>query len=120
MTGPAERGPGHHTLGRARGGLTTEIHFAADGNCRPLCFVLTPRSPEPSPGIGWGEVDTWGGDRVTCDLHHIHPLAAPTGLIATRSACLMSSHAAPRCLRSITAHQRAWATEPFRGPAEYD
>lgn len=29
-------------LGRSRGGLTTKIHLAADGRCRPLSLVLTP------------------------------------------------------------------------------
>ncbi len=45
--GPAKRGvpvgePHDHALGRSRGGLTTKIHPAADGRCRPLAFVLTP------------------------------------------------------------------------------
>lgn len=35
-------GPADHALGRSRGGLTTKIHLAADGRCRPLGFVLTP------------------------------------------------------------------------------
>ncbi|WP_436843176.1 IS5 family transposase [Streptomyces venezuelae] len=30
-----------HAIGRSRGGLTTKIHLAADGRCRPLTFVLT-------------------------------------------------------------------------------
>ncbi|MGR6998108.1 IS5 family transposase [Yinghuangia aomiensis] len=30
-----------HALGRPRGGLTTKVHLAADGNCRPLAFVVT-------------------------------------------------------------------------------
>ncbi|MFB7984117.1 IS5 family transposase, partial [Streptomyces vinaceus] len=34
--------PPDHALGRSRGGLTTKIHLAADGHCRPLVFVLTP------------------------------------------------------------------------------
>ena len=29
-------------LGRSRGGLTTKIHALADGQGRPLCFLLTP------------------------------------------------------------------------------
>ncbi|MFJ4633946.1 IS5 family transposase [Streptomyces sp. NPDC088847] len=29
-------------LGRSRGGFTTKIHLAADGQCRPLTFLLTP------------------------------------------------------------------------------
>ncbi|WP_442304761.1 IS5 family transposase [Streptomyces sp. 2RAF24] len=30
-----------HAIGRSRGGLTTKIHLAADGACRPLAFHLT-------------------------------------------------------------------------------
>lgn len=45
--GPVKRGvpvgePHDHALGRSGGGLTTKIHPAADGRCRPLAFVLTP------------------------------------------------------------------------------
>jgi transposase len=29
-------------LGRSRGGLTTKIHVAAEGKCRPLSLVITP------------------------------------------------------------------------------
>ncbi|MFF4410823.1 IS5 family transposase [Streptomyces sp. NPDC001404] len=29
-------------LGRSRGGLTTKVHLAADGKCRPLALVVTP------------------------------------------------------------------------------
>lgn len=32
--------PDDHAIGRFRGGLTTEIHLAADACCRPLAFVL--------------------------------------------------------------------------------
>ncbi|WP_424864378.1 IS5 family transposase [Streptomyces sp. SAI-163] len=35
---PASR---DHAIGRSRGGLTTRIHLAADGRCRPLAFHLT-------------------------------------------------------------------------------
>ncbi|MDQ1006940.1 hypothetical protein QFZ82_001425 [Streptomyces sp. V4I23] len=27
--------PHDHAIGRSRGGLTTKIHLASDGNCRP-------------------------------------------------------------------------------------
>jgi hypothetical protein len=33
--------PDDHAIGRSRGGLTTKVHLVADGNCRPLAFVLT-------------------------------------------------------------------------------
>ncbi|MFJ8505094.1 IS5 family transposase [Streptomyces avermitilis] len=35
---PASR---DHAIGRSRGGLTTKIHLASDGRCRPLVCVLT-------------------------------------------------------------------------------
>ena len=47
--GPAERGPGRRAgdcaISRSRGGPTTKIHCAADGNRRPLVFVLTAGPP---------------------------------------------------------------------------
>lgn len=29
-------------LGRSRGGLTTKVHLASDGQCRPLALLVTP------------------------------------------------------------------------------
>ncbi|MGW8354309.1 IS5 family transposase [Streptomyces wedmorensis] len=40
-----------HALGRSRGGLTTKIHLAADGRCRPLAFVLTPGQAGDAPAF---------------------------------------------------------------------
>lgn len=34
--------PASHATGRSRGGLTTKIHHAVDGNGRPLAVVVTP------------------------------------------------------------------------------
>lgn len=42
--------PGAHALGRSRGGLTTKLYLAADGHCRPLCFVLT-RTGRGAPAL---------------------------------------------------------------------
>ncbi|GAA3835384.1 IS5 family transposase [Streptomyces coacervatus] len=40
---PATRGePAGHAIGRSRGGLTTKIHHAVDGNGRPLAVIVTP------------------------------------------------------------------------------
>ncbi|GGR52221.1 IS5 family transposase [Streptomyces netropsis] len=40
------RRPAHHrpdeAIGRSRGGLTTRIHLASDGGCRPLAVLITP------------------------------------------------------------------------------
>ncbi|WP_373040390.1 IS5 family transposase [Streptomyces sp. NRRL S-448] len=43
--------PADHALGRSRGGLTTKIHLAADGRCRPLAFVLTPGQAGDAPAF---------------------------------------------------------------------
>jgi len=39
---PGGGGAAGEALGRSRGGLTTKIHLATDGKCRPLSLVLTP------------------------------------------------------------------------------
>lgn len=41
--------PADHAIGRSRGGLTTKIHLAADGRCRPLAFVLTGGQANDAP-----------------------------------------------------------------------
>ncbi|MFI8266560.1 IS5 family transposase [Streptomyces sp. NPDC085665] len=41
----------NHALGRSRGGLTTKIHLASDGRCRPLAFVLTPGQAGDAPAF---------------------------------------------------------------------
>lgn len=38
---PAQHRP-DEALGRSRGGLTTKIHLAGDGGCRPLAVLITP------------------------------------------------------------------------------
>jgi hypothetical protein len=52
---PAKRAPADepadHAIGRSRGGLTTKIHLAADGNCRPLAFVLTAGQAGDAPAF---------------------------------------------------------------------
>jgi transposase len=37
-----QKQPDDHALGRSRGGLTTELHLAADGRGRPLAILLSP------------------------------------------------------------------------------
>ncbi|MFF1475968.1 IS5 family transposase [Streptomyces mirabilis] len=49
--GAAVGEPDDHALGRSRGGLTTKVHPAADGRCRPLVFVLTPGQAGDAPAI---------------------------------------------------------------------
>lgn len=43
--------PDDHAIGRSRGGLTTKIHLAADGQCRPLAFVLTAGQAGDAPAF---------------------------------------------------------------------
>ncbi|MFJ9640777.1 IS5 family transposase [Streptomyces sp. NPDC101178] len=40
-----------HAIGRSRGGLTTKIHLAADGSCRPLAFHLTAGQAGDAPAF---------------------------------------------------------------------
>ncbi|WP_443043457.1 IS5 family transposase [Streptomyces sp. GF20] len=47
---PADE-PTDHAIGRSRGGLTAKIHLAADGNCRPLAFVLTAGQAGDAPAF---------------------------------------------------------------------
>lgn len=47
---PADE-PADHAIGRSRGGLTTKIHLADDGNCRPLAFVLTAGQAGDAPAL---------------------------------------------------------------------
>ncbi|UPZ34555.1 IS5 family transposase [Streptomyces sp. LRE541] len=43
--------PDDHAIGRSRGGLSTKIHLAADGRCRPLAFVLTAGQAGDAPAF---------------------------------------------------------------------
>ncbi|MFG2408298.1 IS5 family transposase [Streptomyces brevispora] len=67
-------------LGRSRGGLTSKIHLAGEGGCRPLAFVITPgqwgdapqmtavleriRIPRPQGGRPRTRPDHLGGDKA--------------------------------------------------------
>jgi transposase len=52
--------PHDHAIGRSGGGLTTKIHLAADGRCRPLAFVLTGGQAGDAPTF----MDVMAGLRV--------------------------------------------------------
>lgn len=76
--------PRHHRpdegLGRSRGGLTSKIHLAGEGGCRPLAFLVTPgqwgdapqmievleriRVPRPQGGRPRTRPDRLGGDKA--------------------------------------------------------
>ncbi|MFB8079343.1 IS5 family transposase [Streptomyces sp. NPDC056013] len=68
--GPVKRDPAgepdDHALGHSRGGLTTRIRLAADGNCRPLAFILTPGQAGDAPpvSLGHGPLRTPNGMNV--------------------------------------------------------
>ncbi|WP_394298395.1 IS5 family transposase [Streptomyces rimosus] len=47
---PADE-PADHGLGRSRGGLTTKVHLAADGRCRPLAFLVTAGQAGDAPAF---------------------------------------------------------------------
>ncbi|MGW6940199.1 transposase [Streptomyces xanthophaeus] len=49
--GPRRAGRSTMPSAGSRGGLTTEIHLAADGRCRPLAFVLTPGQAGDAPAF---------------------------------------------------------------------
>lgn len=49
--GAQVREPADHALGRSRGGLTTKVHLAADGNCRPPAFVLSAGQAGDAPAF---------------------------------------------------------------------
>ena len=38
---PSESEPAGHGIGRSRGGLSTKLHAAVDGNGRPLALLVT-------------------------------------------------------------------------------
>lgn len=53
--GPSKGAPAasrnDHALGRSRGGLTTKIHLASDGHCRPAAFHITPGQAGDAPAF---------------------------------------------------------------------
>lgn len=86
-TAPAGEPP-HHALGRSRGGLTTKIHLAADGRCRPLCFHLTPGQAGDAPAF----------EHVMAALRVPRPIGRPR----TRHAIVLADRVYSS--RSIRAH----------------
>ncbi|MFD0720400.1 IS5 family transposase [Streptomyces globosus] len=43
--------PADHALGRSRGGLSTKVHLAADGDARPLAFTITAGQAGDAPAF---------------------------------------------------------------------
>lgn len=71
--------PHDHAIGRSRGGLTTKIHLAADGLCRPLVCVLTGGQAVDAPAF----MDVRGGLRVP--RQRGRPRARPDGVMADKA-----------------------------------
>ncbi|MFB9393023.1 transposase [Streptomyces coeruleoprunus] len=73
------RSPARHrpdeALGRSRGGLTSKIHLAEEGGCRPLGFVITPRqwgdAPQMIPVLEEIRVPRQAGGRPRTRPDHI-------------------------------------------------
>ncbi|GGZ36476.1 DDE transposase [Streptomyces inusitatus] len=82
--------PDDHALGRSRGGLTTKIHLASDGRCRPLAFVVTPGQAGDAPAF----TQVMAAIRV----------ARPRGRPRTRPAVVLADKAYPS--RAIREHLR--------------
>lgn len=94
--GPA-REPGDHAIGRSRGGLTTKIHLAADGNCRPLAFVLTAGQAGDAPAFA--EVM----DRLRVPRRRGRPSTRPEVVLADKaySARAIRDHLSKRGIRAV-------------------
>ncbi|MFE5537106.1 IS5 family transposase [Streptomyces sp. NPDC056492] len=102
--GARQKGPGRasrndHALGRSRGGLTTKIHLAADGNCRPLAFVLTPGQAGDAPAF----------TRVMAAIR----VARPKGRPRTRPVVVLADKAySSRAIREHLRRRRIRAVIP--------
>ncbi|MFJ9419738.1 IS5 family transposase [Streptomyces sp. NPDC101227] len=86
---PAEHRP-HEGIGRSRGGLTTKIHLASEGGCRPLAILVTPgqwgdapqlipvldriRVPRPAGGHPRTRPDHMCGDKAYSSRRNRHYL----------------------------------------------
>lgn len=83
--------PAGHGIGRSRGGLTTKIHTAVDGNGRPLAVVVT--------GGQRNDQATLTGvlDEITVPRHRGRARSRPDAVIADRA---YSSRTARQLLRS--------------------
>ncbi|MFD3441885.1 IS5 family transposase [Streptomyces sp. NPDC058685] len=89
--------PGDHGIRRSRGGLTTKIHLAADGNCRPLAFVLTAGQAGDAPAF----VEVMGCLRVP--RRHGRPRTRPDVVLADKaySSRAIRDHLSKRGIRAV-------------------
>ncbi|ORA06163.1 hypothetical protein BST14_28235 [Mycobacterium arosiense ATCC BAA-1401 = DSM 45069] len=86
----AECEPAGHGIGRSRGGLTTKIHTAVDGNGRPLAVVVTGGQRNDQAMLASVL------EEIVVPRRGGHPRSRPDALIADRA---YSSGAARRMLR---------------------
>ncbi|WP_399441020.1 IS5 family transposase [Streptomyces sp. WAC08241] len=89
--------PHDHALGRSRGGLTTKIHLAADGRCRPLAFVVTPGQAGDAPAF----TQVMAGIRVA--RPNDRPRTRPTTVLADKacSSRAIREHLRKRRIRAV-------------------
>ncbi|WP_443067494.1 IS5 family transposase [Streptomyces sp. NBC_01426] len=89
--------PDDHAIGRSRGGLTTKIHLAADGRCRPLTFVLTGGQAGDAPAF----VDVMAGLRVP--RRRGRPRTRPDVVLADKaySSRAIRDHLRKRGIRAV-------------------
>lgn len=70
-----ERHRPDEALGRSRGGLTSKIHLAGEGGCRPLGFVITPGqwgdAPQMIPVLEEIRVPRQAGGRLRTRPDHV-------------------------------------------------
>ncbi|MEU8779833.1 IS5 family transposase [Streptomyces sp. NPDC048606] len=89
--------PDDHALGRSRGGLTTKIHLAADGHCRPLAFIVTPGQAGDAPAF----TQVMNAIRVTRPKGR--PRTRPTVVLADKaySSRAIREHLRKRGIRAV-------------------
>lgn len=99
--GPAKGAPAgepdDHAIGRSRGGLTTKIHLAADGRCRPLTFVLTAGQAGNAPAF------TDVVDRLRVPRPRGRPRTRPDVVLADKaySSRAIRDHLRKRSIRAV-------------------
>jgi hypothetical protein len=83
--------------GVSRGGLTTKLHLAADGRCRPLCFHLTSGQADDAPAFE----DVMGALRVPRAAGR--PRTRPVLVLADRaySSRAIREHLRRRGIRTV-------------------
>ncbi|WP_437099823.1 IS5 family transposase [Streptomyces sp. enrichment culture] len=86
-----------HAIGRSRGGLTTKIHLAADGRCRPLAFHLTAGQAGDAPAF------TEVMDRLRVPRQRGRPRTRPDMVLADKaySSREIRDHLRRRGIRAV-------------------